>query len=128
MLLHQELTAGHTSGKKPIFNLLRGNLVKAEWKPERCIVELKSPAVSATECAQCHHLLPHRFLNLLLAMGGEPGCQQGAARAHQGFVLLFQGKFWHTMGFSERGKQCLLPEEALYLLECVSRMGTLGPH
>ncbi|KAK2528473.1 Tsen54 [Columba guinea] len=28
------------------------------------------------------------------------------------------GKFWHTMGFSERGKQCLLPEEALYLLEC----------
>ncbi|XP_042721198.1 tRNA-splicing endonuclease subunit Sen54 isoform X1 [Lagopus leucura] len=30
------------------------------------------------------------------------------------------GKFWHTMGFSERGKQCLLPEEALYLLECGS--------
>ncbi|KAM4761819.1 tRNA-splicing endonuclease subunit Sen54 isoform 3-T3 [Cyanocitta cristata] len=48
-----------------------GNLVKAEWKPEQGIVELKSPA----------------------------------------------GKFWHTMGFSERGKQCLLPEEALYLLE-----------
>ncbi|NXC05634.1 SEN54 endonuclease, partial [Orthonyx spaldingii] len=51
-----------------------GNLVKAEWKPEQGIVELKSPA----------------------------------------------GKFWHTMGFSERGKQCLLPEEALYLLECGS--------
>ncbi|XP_015501620.1 tRNA-splicing endonuclease subunit Sen54 isoform X3 [Parus major] len=50
------------------------NLVKAEWKPEQGIVELKSPA----------------------------------------------GKFWHTMGFSERGKQCLLPEEALYLLECGS--------
>ncbi|NWX84083.1 SEN54 endonuclease, partial [Nothoprocta pentlandii] len=28
------------------------------------------------------------------------------------------GKFWHTMGFTERGKQCLRPEEALYLLEC----------
>uniref|UniRef100_A0A8C5X6M9 tRNA splicing endonuclease subunit 54 n=1 Tax=Malurus cyaneus samueli TaxID=2593467 RepID=A0A8C5X6M9_9PASS len=51
-----------------------GNLVKAEWKPEQGIVELKSPA----------------------------------------------GKFWHTMGFSQRGKQCLLPEEALYLLECGS--------
>ncbi|RLV99342.1 hypothetical protein DV515_00009952 [Chloebia gouldiae] len=50
------------------------NLVKAEWKPEQGIVELKSPA----------------------------------------------GKFWHTMGFSVRGKQCLLPEEALYLLECGS--------
>ncbi|XP_061866896.1 tRNA-splicing endonuclease subunit Sen54 isoform X1 [Colius striatus] len=30
------------------------------------------------------------------------------------------GKFWHTMGFTERGKQCLQPEEALYLLECGS--------
>lgn len=30
------------------------------------------------------------------------------------------------MGFSERGKQCLLPEEALYLLECVSRLPVLG--
>ncbi|NWU90858.1 SEN54 endonuclease, partial [Upupa epops] len=50
----------------------RGNLVKAVWKPEQCIVELQSPA----------------------------------------------GKFWHTMGFTERGKQCLLPEEALYLVEC----------
>uniref|UniRef100_A0A673JQC9 tRNA-splicing endonuclease subunit Sen54 N-terminal domain-containing protein n=1 Tax=Sinocyclocheilus rhinocerous TaxID=307959 RepID=A0A673JQC9_9TELE len=28
------------------------------------------------------------------------------------------GKFWQTMGFSERGKQCLRPEEALYLMEC----------
>ncbi|XP_065708311.1 tRNA-splicing endonuclease subunit Sen54 isoform X2 [Patagioenas fasciata] len=38
----------------------------------------------------------------------------------QGIVELQSpaGKFWHTMGFSERGKQCLLPEEALYLLEC----------
>uniref|UniRef100_A0A8B9TBS6 tRNA splicing endonuclease subunit 54 n=1 Tax=Anas platyrhynchos TaxID=8839 RepID=A0A8B9TBS6_ANAPL len=53
---------------------VEGNLVKAEWKPEKGIVELQSPA----------------------------------------------GKFWHTMGFSERGKQCLLPEEALYLLECGS--------
>ncbi|XP_070596029.1 tRNA-splicing endonuclease subunit Sen54 isoform X2 [Erythrolamprus reginae] len=51
-----------------------GSLVKAEWKPQESIVELKSPA----------------------------------------------GKFWHTMGFTQRGKQCLLPEEALYLLECGS--------
>ncbi|XP_035470807.2 tRNA-splicing endonuclease subunit Sen54 isoform X2 [Scophthalmus maximus] len=28
------------------------------------------------------------------------------------------GKFWQTMGFSDKGKQCLLPEEALYLMEC----------
>lgn len=33
---------------------------------------------------------------------------------------MLQGKFWQTMGFSERGKQFLLPEEALYLMECVS--------
>ncbi|XP_053148982.1 tRNA-splicing endonuclease subunit Sen54 isoform X2 [Hemicordylus capensis] len=51
-----------------------GSLVKAEWKPQEDIVELKSPA----------------------------------------------GKFWHTMGFAEHGKQFLLPEEALYLLECGS--------
>uniref|UniRef100_A0A8D0FHH8 tRNA splicing endonuclease subunit 54 n=1 Tax=Strix occidentalis caurina TaxID=311401 RepID=A0A8D0FHH8_STROC len=40
----------------------------------------------------------------------------------QGIVELQSpaGKFWHTMGFTERGKQCLLPEEALYLLECGS--------
>ncbi|KAL6476290.1 hypothetical protein MHYP_G00147890 [Metynnis hypsauchen] len=30
------------------------------------------------------------------------------------------GKFWQTMGFSDHGKQCLLPEEALYLMECGS--------
>uniref|UniRef100_A0A3P9AB64 tRNA-splicing endonuclease subunit Sen54 N-terminal domain-containing protein n=1 Tax=Esox lucius TaxID=8010 RepID=A0A3P9AB64_ESOLU len=28
------------------------------------------------------------------------------------------GKFWQTMGFSAHGKQCLHPEEALYLMEC----------
>ncbi|XP_012710354.2 tRNA-splicing endonuclease subunit Sen54 isoform X1 [Fundulus heteroclitus] len=28
------------------------------------------------------------------------------------------GKFWQTMGFSAEGKQYLLPEEALYLMEC----------
>ncbi|XP_032444140.1 tRNA-splicing endonuclease subunit Sen54 isoform X1 [Xiphophorus hellerii] len=28
------------------------------------------------------------------------------------------GKFWQTMGFSAEGKQFLLPEEALYLMEC----------
>uniref|UniRef100_A0AAZ3NXN4 tRNA-splicing endonuclease subunit Sen54 N-terminal domain-containing protein n=1 Tax=Oncorhynchus tshawytscha TaxID=74940 RepID=A0AAZ3NXN4_ONCTS len=30
------------------------------------------------------------------------------------------GKFWQTMGFSAHGKQCLHPEEALYLMEFVS--------
>nr|XP_033817046.1 tRNA-splicing endonuclease subunit Sen54 isoform X2 [Geotrypetes seraphini] len=30
------------------------------------------------------------------------------------------GKFWQTMGFTEQGKQCLLPEEAVYMLECGS--------
>ncbi|XP_061606294.1 tRNA-splicing endonuclease subunit Sen54 isoform X2 [Phyllopteryx taeniolatus] len=30
------------------------------------------------------------------------------------------GKFWQTMGFSASGKQYLLPEEALYLMECGS--------
>uniref|UniRef100_A0A8C8E8A7 tRNA-splicing endonuclease subunit Sen54 N-terminal domain-containing protein n=1 Tax=Otus sunia TaxID=257818 RepID=A0A8C8E8A7_9STRI len=69
-----ELIVGHASNNELIFNLLRGSLVKAEWKPGQGIVELQSPA----------------------------------------------GKFWHTMGFTERGKQCLLPEEALYLLECGS--------
>ncbi|XP_051570434.1 tRNA-splicing endonuclease subunit Sen54-like [Myxocyprinus asiaticus] len=28
------------------------------------------------------------------------------------------GKFWQMMGFSDKGKQCLHPEEALYLMEC----------
>ncbi|XP_053707013.1 tRNA-splicing endonuclease subunit Sen54 isoform X2 [Synchiropus splendidus] len=30
------------------------------------------------------------------------------------------GKFWQTMGFSSEGKQLLLPEEALHLMECGS--------
>ncbi|XP_075759788.1 tRNA-splicing endonuclease subunit Sen54 isoform X2 [Pelodiscus sinensis] len=43
-------------------------------------------------------------------------------KPQEGFVELKSpaGKFWHTMGFTEHGKQCLLPEEALYLLECGS--------
>ncbi|XP_078081448.1 tRNA-splicing endonuclease subunit Sen54 isoform X4 [Mustelus asterias] len=58
-----------------------GSLVKAEWKPQESIVELKSNA----------------------------------------------GKFWHTMGHVEHGKQLLYPEEALYLLECVySHLKRLG--
>ncbi|XP_068443782.1 tRNA-splicing endonuclease subunit Sen54-like isoform X5 [Clinocottus analis] len=35
------------------------------------------------------------------------------------------GKFWQTMGFFASGKQCLLPEEALYLMECVSGRSNL---
>ncbi|KAI5097577.1 tRNA-splicing endonuclease subunit Sen54 isoform X2 [Silurus meridionalis] len=33
-------------------------------------------------------------------------------------LLTPAGKFWQTMGFSDQGKQCLFPEEALYLMEC----------
>ncbi|KAA8585543.1 hypothetical protein FQN60_004237 [Etheostoma spectabile] len=32
------------------------------------------------------------------------------------------GKFWQTMGFSAKGKQFLLPEEALYLMECIAHV------
>uniref|UniRef100_A0A8C4Q092 tRNA splicing endonuclease subunit 54 n=1 Tax=Eptatretus burgeri TaxID=7764 RepID=A0A8C4Q092_EPTBU len=35
------------------------------------------------------------------------------------------GKFWHTMGHTEHGVKYLFPEEALYLLECVSTSRTL---
>ncbi|XP_068119710.1 tRNA-splicing endonuclease subunit Sen54 [Hyperolius riggenbachi] len=35
-------------------------------------------------------------------------------------LTLPAGKFWQTMGFSEDGRQYLLPEEAVYLLECGS--------
>ncbi|XP_023569941.1 tRNA-splicing endonuclease subunit Sen54 isoform X2 [Octodon degus] len=43
-------------------------------------------------------------------------------RPEEGIVELKSpaGKFWHTMGFSEHGRQLLHPEEALYLLECGS--------
>ncbi|NWH56889.1 SEN54 endonuclease, partial [Geococcyx californianus] len=53
---------------------------------------------------------PQRLKNLVKAEW-KPG---------QGIVELQSpaGKFWRTMGFTERGKQCLLPEEALYLVEC----------
>lgn len=122
MLLQQELTVGHANTKL-IFNLLRGNLVKAKWKPGQGIVELQSPAVSELQCTWCHHLLLAFADSLICCLKWErTACQQGPATAHHGFVLLFQGKFWHTMGFTQHGKQCLLPEEALYLLECVSRI------
>lgn len=82
---------------------------------------------SAAECAQCYHLLLAFADSLICCLKRQRAwCQQGTARSHHRFVLLFQGKFWHTMGFTERGKQCLLPEEALYLLECVSRIPVPG--
>ena len=73
----------------------------AEWKPEG-FVELKSPAVSGGAQRPGTHLfcLPGLLRDIAL---GPP-----------------QGKFWQTMGFSEQGRQRLHPEEALYLLECVS--------
>lgn len=86
--------------------LARGSLVAAEWRPEEGFVELKSPAVSRGPLRQ----------------GARPPCPPGS------FVTFAlgptQGKFWQTMGFSEQGRQRLHPEEALYLLECVS--GALG--
>ncbi|KAM4031479.1 tRNA-splicing endonuclease subunit Sen54 [Anomaloglossus baeobatrachus] len=33
-------------------------------------------------------------------------------------LTLPAGKFWQTVGFTEGGRQCLWPEEAVYLLEC----------
>lgn len=84
----------------PLF--IRGSLVAAEWKPEEGFVELKSPAVSS----------------------GVPGAGEPSSLP-SGLLCDFaldptQGKFWQTMGFSEQGRQRLHPEEALYLLECVS--------
>lgn len=78
----------------------------AEWRPEEGFVELKSPAVSGGVQRQGTRLLcpPGSFVTF----GLDPT----------------QGKFWQTMGFSEQGRQRLHPEEALYLLECVS--GALG--
>lgn len=83
--------------------LARGSLVAAEWRPEEGFVELKSPAVS----------------------GGTQGRAASICSALSGSFVTFalvptQGKFWQTMGFSEQGRQRLHPEEALYLLECVS--------
>uniref|UniRef100_A0A8C5QQN7 tRNA-splicing endonuclease subunit Sen54 N-terminal domain-containing protein n=1 Tax=Leptobrachium leishanense TaxID=445787 RepID=A0A8C5QQN7_9ANUR len=52
---------------------------------------------------------------------------RGVWKPREGLVELTSaaGKFWQTMGFTERGKQCLLPEEAVYLLECVSNASVL---
>ena len=36
-------------------------------------------------------------------------------------LLLLQGKFWVYMGFVDKSRKWLLPEEALYLMETVSR-------
>ncbi|KAM4662864.1 tRNA-splicing endonuclease subunit Sen54 [Discoglossus pictus] len=47
---------------------------------------------------------------------------KGVWKPKEGLVELTTpaGKFWQTMGCTERGTQCLLPEEAVYLLECGS--------
>lgn len=84
----------------PLF--ARGSLVAAEWRPEEGFVELKSPAVSGGAQGQGNRLLcpPGSFVTFALGP--------------------IQRKFWQTMGFSEQGRQRLHPEEALYLLECVS--------
>lgn len=65
-------------------------------------MELKTPAVSGGVQGRG---------NCLLSPLGS---------AVTGAVGPAQGKFWQTMGFSEQGRQRLHPEEALYLLECVS--------
>ncbi|XP_072259328.1 tRNA-splicing endonuclease subunit Sen54 [Pyxicephalus adspersus] len=53
---------------------------------------------------------------------------RGIWKAEENLVELTlpAGKFWHTMGFTIEGRQYLLPEEALYLLECVSIMLTFS--
>lgn len=112
--------------KNLIFNLLRENLVKAVWKPEQGIVELESPAVSLLQSVLSTIISCWQLLLLLLEMGVSMVVSSEQPKSIIVFVLLLQGKFWHTMGFSERGKQCLLPEEALYLLECVSRLPMHG--
>ncbi|XP_053564999.1 tRNA-splicing endonuclease subunit Sen54 [Bombina bombina] len=45
---------------------------------------------------------------------------KGVWKPKEGLVELTSpaGKFWQTMGFTEEGRQCLLPEEAVYLVEC----------
>lgn len=94
----------------------RGNLVKGEWIPSEQIVELQSPAVSCFTvttsprkscCDSSSSVAPPQLLLLSRSFAGS-------------FLIFPQGKFWQTMGFSANGKQCLLPEEALYLMECVS--------
>ncbi|KAM9780016.1 LOW QUALITY PROTEIN: tRNA-splicing endonuclease subunit Sen54 [Neosynchiropus ocellatus] len=73
-----------------------GNLVRGRWDPAEKIVELQSPAVSS-------------------------GPEKVHLTSVDSMVHVFvQGKFWQTMGFSSEGKQLLLPEEALHLMECGS--------
>lgn len=81
--------------------------MKAKWIPSEHIVELQSPAVSITQIQpntvdlrQVLIFFPLSWLTI--------------------FFFTLQGKFWQTMGFSANSKQYLLPEEALYLMECVS--------
>lgn len=52
-----------------IFNLLRGNLVKAVWKPEQSVVELESPAVSLLQSVLSTIISCWQLLVLLLEMG-----------------------------------------------------------
>ena len=37
-------------------------------------------------------------------------------------LIVFQGKFWQTMGVCEGGLQLLDPEEALFLMDIVSKV------
>lgn len=72
--------------------------MKARWIPSEQIVELQTPAVSTGARSETTYQYPQLFES----------------------VVFVQGKFWQTMGFTANGKQHLLPEEALYLMECVS--------
>lgn len=78
--------------------------MKAKWVPGEQIVELQSPAVSLTSWTLTHPVSLSCNKTLTLDV----------------FLMFAQGKFWQTMGFSANGKQLLHPEEALYLMECVS--------
>lgn len=74
--------------------------MKAVWIPDQRLVELQSPAVSPSQTPS--------QISVCSKLGRS-----------QWLCHVLQGKFWQTMGFSERGTQYLLPEEALYLMECV---------
>ncbi|XP_050175147.1 tRNA-splicing endonuclease subunit Sen54 [Myiozetetes cayanensis] len=81
------------------------------------------PDGSARQAERLRRCCEEQWLALSEERLERPGNRVKAEwKPGQGIVELLSpaGKFWHTMGFSERGKQCLQPEEALYLLECGS--------
>lgn len=106
--------------------------MNAEWIPEEKLVKLRSPAVSSTiqelllTVNSCHVLFIETSCSSSHSSKKNTtdlGKLLRVVFLHSNdsiYKILLQGKFWQTMGFSDQGKQCLFPEEALYLMECVS--------